>query len=167
MSGVCFFFWRKSEKHYSTICSVRVMFSVDFFAAIFAWTICRCRFFFRFLTLFCFVSANLRKDEPETRVPFRESKLTHLFKNHLQVLCRTLILYPTYWCSLLPLRRYKNTVLRFCKTAVGLTFNAVTALHLEESQQDSREFTGFSWVNNNLCESPGCLWIVFRLNHPL
>ncbi|CAM9282967.1 unnamed protein product, partial [Laminaria digitata] len=28
--------------------------------------------------------ANLRKDEPETRVPFRESKLTHLFKNHLQ-----------------------------------------------------------------------------------
>ncbi|CAM9682757.1 unnamed protein product [Sphacelaria rigidula] len=29
--------------------------------------------------------SNLRKDEPETRVPFRESKLTHLFKNHLQV----------------------------------------------------------------------------------
>ncbi|CAM9754180.1 unnamed protein product [Ectocarpus sp. 12 AP-2014] len=28
--------------------------------------------------------ANLRKEEPESRVPFRESKLTHLFKNHLQ-----------------------------------------------------------------------------------
>ncbi|CAM9859795.1 unnamed protein product [Ascophyllum nodosum] len=28
--------------------------------------------------------SNLRKDEPEARVPFRESKLTHLFKNHLK-----------------------------------------------------------------------------------
>lgn len=36
-------------------------------------------------------SANMRKDEPETRVPFRESKLTHLFKNHLQVSRITLV----------------------------------------------------------------------------
>lgn len=43
---------------------------------VFFWFCCSC----------CSVPrANLRKDEPETRVPFRESKLTHLFKNHLQV----------------------------------------------------------------------------------
>lgn len=59
------------------------------------WTLIQLLPFLVLLFSFCsFGSANLRKDEPETRVPFRESKLTHLFKNHLQVLCCALLCCP-------------------------------------------------------------------------